>query len=55
MKFLRKLFKRKNAAEYPEMVACIDFHDGSIRKQRAGMIDCVKREDHVIRICCANN
>lgn len=55
MKYLKKLFKRKSNTTYPEMVICIDFHDGTIREQRVGMIDCVKEEDNLIRICCVSN
>ena len=58
MKFLKKLFKRKNATTIPEntsTVTCIDFHDGTIRKQRVGMVNCLKQKDQLISICCAGN
>ena len=38
----------------PEMVTCIDFHDGTLRKQARELTNCFDKKRYGIRICCAS-
>lgn len=56
MSLLEKLIGSMIAAyrkSESKMATCIDFHDGTLRRETNALTDCFDKKINGIRICCA--